>query len=257
MYRLAACLILPVLLGGFRHPPRPLPAPEPVIISVIDREQDRELTDYRHRGERWIVGTPGHRYALRLYNRSDRRVLVVLSVDGVNAITGQTAAPDQTGYVLEPWQTSEITGWRKSQAQVAQFVFAPHRASYASRTGRPKHVGVIGAAVFSEAPPARPDYQHHRPLARDRYESNAAAREAAPATAPSRSQQLGTGHGEREWSATHSTTFERANTQPEQMLRLRYDSHDQLVTMGVIAGRRKETWPNPFPGGFVPDPPDN
>ena len=35
-------------------------------------------------------------------NRTGARVLTVLSVDGVNAITGQTASPNQSGYVLEP-----------------------------------------------------------------------------------------------------------------------------------------------------------
>ena len=47
----------------------------------------------------------------------------MLSVDGVNAVTGQTASPSQGGYVLEPWETAEIAGWRKSLDDIAQFVF--------------------------------------------------------------------------------------------------------------------------------------
>ena len=40
-----------------------------------------------------MPGAPGHRYSVRLTNTSGERLLVVLSVDGVNAISGQTAAP--------------------------------------------------------------------------------------------------------------------------------------------------------------------
>lgn len=136
MYRLLASPFLLLLLCGFRPAPIPEPQP-PVQLSVIDREQDDPLRQYPYRGQRWIEGTPGHRYAVRLQNTTDQRVLVVLSVDGVNAITGATASPGQSGYVLDPWQSSEITGWRKSPAEVAQFVFTDNNDSYASRTGRP------------------------------------------------------------------------------------------------------------------------
>ncbi|HEY0502317.1 MAG TPA: hypothetical protein VGD42_02385, partial [Lysobacter sp.] len=99
----------------------PLAVPAQVQLDVVDRDAGQWLPPLHHRGDRWIEGTPGHRYAVRLTNTSDRRVLVVLSVDGVNAITGQTASPSQSGYVLEPWQTAQIDGWRKSMRHVAQF----------------------------------------------------------------------------------------------------------------------------------------
>ena len=74
-----------------------------VDIDVIDRDTGEWLPEYRHRGQYWIPGDPGHRYSVRLTNTTGERVLVVLSVDGVNAISGQTAAASQTGYVLNPW----------------------------------------------------------------------------------------------------------------------------------------------------------
>lgn len=76
--------------------------------------------------------------------------MVVLSVDGVNVISGETAASQQSGYVLGPWEQTEISGWRKSQQEVAQFYFTALPDSYAARTERPDNVGVIGAAVFRE-----------------------------------------------------------------------------------------------------------
>ncbi len=228
MYRFPVCLLAILALCGFRPAP-PLPPPMPVALSLVDRDSGEEATPYLHRGQQWVAGTPGHRYAVRLRNLSGERVLVVLSVDGVNAISGQTAAPDQAGYVLEPWQDSEITGWRKSSAEVAQFVFTDRGDSYASRTGRPADVGVVGIAVFAEARPlpiaaapaprpaplhgpgARWTHRHRRPLPPAANASNwapamAGARHrpatppssSAPATRPSRSPRSATTRG-RAW----------------------------------------------------------
>lgn len=128
----------------------PLSAGPLVRVDVVDRDAAQTLPRYRHRGEDWIAGEPGAPYAVRLTNNTAERVLVVLSVDGVNAVTGQTADPSQAGYVLAPWQTTEVTGWRKSLEGVARFVFTDLPDSYAARTGRPDNVGVIGIAAFRE-----------------------------------------------------------------------------------------------------------
>ena len=99
--------------------------------------------------------------AVRIRNCTGARVLVVTSVDGVNVISGDTAAPSQSGYVLEPWGSVEITGWRKSMDRTAAFYFTDLGDSYAARTGRPQNVGVIGVAVFQEKtqPIAMRDYK--------------------------------------------------------------------------------------------------
>ena len=130
---------------------RHAPTGQVVEVDVIDRDSGQWLPEYRHRGDDWIAGAPGHRYSVRLTNTSGERVLVVLSVDGVNAVTGEDAHPSQAGYVLAPWQSTEVAGWRKSLDDIAQFVFTDLPDSYAARTGRPDNVGVIGIAVFREA----------------------------------------------------------------------------------------------------------
>ena len=125
----------------------PVAAGDLVQLDVVDRDNGQVLPEYRHRGQDWIAGVPGHRYSVRLTNTTGERVLVVLSVDGVNAVTGQTASPSQGGYVLEPWESAEIAGWRKSLDDIAQFVFTDLPDSYAARTGRPANVGVVGEGV--------------------------------------------------------------------------------------------------------------
>ena len=73
-----------------------------------------------HQGRRYVVGKPGNEYSIRVRNQSGGRVLTVMSVDGVNAISGDTASTAQTGYVLSPYESADIAGWRKSMSNTAR-----------------------------------------------------------------------------------------------------------------------------------------
>lgn len=232
-----------------------------VALELVDRSRGETLPTYTHRGSAWVAGLPGSRYAVRLTNRSGARVLVVLSVDGVNAISGETAATGQTGYVLEPWQTTEITGWRKNLSEAAAFYFTALPDSYAARTDRSDNVGVIGVAVFREREREllmrRPSEAEPRVAQGSADRERAAESAAAPAPsakAAARDERLGTGHGEREFAPATQTRFERASDRPAEVVRVRYDSFENLLAAGVVARpRRGPAMPEPFPG-FVPDP---
>lgn len=113
-------------------------------VEIYDRTAGRTLPIYEHEGRLYVAGEPRHQYELRVRNSSGRRMLAVTSVDGVNVITGQTAAQEQSGYVLGGWDSVRIEGWRKSLDEVATFYFTKLADSYAARTGRPHDVGVIG-----------------------------------------------------------------------------------------------------------------
>jgi hypothetical protein len=219
-------------------------------VAIVDRTTGERLTIYSHDGQRWVAGTPGHRYAISIQSKGSGRILGVVSVDGVNVLSGETAAWGQSGYVLSPAESFDILGWRKSQDRVADFFFTDLGDSYAARTGRPDDVGVIGVAVFREAAPVPPVSRDSR----EEEQSNR-ARAAPEAASPSR-QSLGTGHGQSEFSRVTSTSFERAQDHPDQVIAIRYDRRERLVAMGVI---RDGHAPRPFPDsastGFVPDPP--
>lgn len=253
-------------------------------VQIVDRDSGETLTLHRHRGEHWVAGRPGARYAISLRNRTGGRLLGVISVDGVNAISGATAAVHQTGYVLDPWSGYAVTGWRKSDHEVAAFHFTASEASYADRTGRPQQVGVIGVAVFRErpsVPPAVFPQSSPAPLSeapsRNRLPDTASAvppppapegagaQESSAAAEVSRLEQratpaspaprLGTGHGAREQDSIGHTTFVRLSQRPDEIIRIRYDSHANLVAMGIIPGRPLPPRPNPFPAhGYAPDP---
>lgn len=290
-------------------------------VNVIDRSTGRALPVHFHQGEYWIAGQPGAKYAIQIRNSRGPRVLAVTSVDGLNVLSGETADFGQSGYVFESGQRYGIEGWRKSDSQVAAFVFTASRGdSYAERIGKPRDMGVIGVALFRERPPvavysppvvsAPPRAHRHEspapspdansasnssalsekfresapqaskapaakaapnmpaPAPAPAAQADASARSAAPMMeqersasalpAPLPAPKLGTAHGERETSVVSRTQFTRASEQPDEIIRIRYDSHANLVALGIIASPRTEPAPNPFPGvqaGFVPDPP--
>lgn len=241
-----------------------------VDVTVIDRGTNRALPVYMRGGRRYVVGRPGGEYSLRLRNRTGADVLAVVSVDGVNAVSGETASWTQTGYVLGPDQGFDVAGWRKSLERVAAFFFTSHRNSYAARTGRPDNVGVIGVAAFrrAAAPEARIYREEPDGARRDRSDANDAEsreREAdsagtaggAPVSpervAPKKSQALGTGHGRSLPSTVTYSGFDRATLRPEEIIEIHYDSYENLAALGVIPGTRMAQ-PAPFPGSFVPDP---
>jgi len=246
-------------------------------VTVYDRAEGRALPIHRHDGRYYVVGKPGNEYQIRIRNRTGADVLTVVSVDGVNAVSGETANWNQTGYVLGAQQGFDVKGWRKSLARVAAFFFTEHQNSYAARTGRPDNVGVIGIAVFrrkaepearlDQSPPRReppapgPHEDSSFPPAADAAgmgsarsaESVSGPRHAPSPQAAQKSPSLGTGHGRSETSRVTYTSFERATPNPEEVIAIHYDTYNNLVAMGVIRAPRI-AMPTPFPGQFVPDP---
>jgi hypothetical protein len=226
-------------------------------VTVYDRAEGRRLPVYWHEGRAYVVGKPGNEYQVTVCNRAREDVLAVVSVDGVNVVTGETANAQQSGYVLEPRRALDIQGWRKSLAETAAFYFTALPDSYAARTGRPDNVGVIGVALFQRKPagpaakvaPAAPSAQRG-----DAAEAPAPASESAAAAgtmARREAERLGTGHGRRESSPARHVEFERATPGPVETIAIYYDSYRNLVARGVI--RAPARLPQPFPG-FVPDP---
>jgi hypothetical protein len=232
-------------------------------VEVYDRTAGRVLPMYEHRGKLYVAGEPQHQYEVRVRNNRGGRVLAVTSVDGVNVISGATAAETQDGYVMGAYDSVAIEGWRKSLDAVATFYFTSLDDSYAARTGRPDNVGVIGVALFRER-----EWRH----CCDQLNKQSAAPSSAPeASADARRDgaaesdkserargeaKLGTGHGERVDSQAQYVDFRRASTRPDEVISIFYDSRRNLVAQGVIPRKRwlADRQPDPFPNGFTPDP---
>jgi hypothetical protein len=120
-------------------------------VTIAIKDATGSPLEAVHVGDRtMVVGQAGQRYSIVLTNHTDHRFESVVTVDGLDVVNGKTGSAENRGYVLLPFTTLEIEGFRQSAAAVAAFRFAAVSESYAAQTGQARNVGVIGVALFSE-----------------------------------------------------------------------------------------------------------
>ncbi len=246
----------------------------PYSLEVVD-EAGRALPTFHHRGRTYVLGSHGARYLLRIRNQTGGRIEVVASVDGRDVIDGRPASASKPGYLIQPWGQVVIDGFRLSHESVAAFRFSAVEDSYAARMGDARDVGVVGAAVFIEAPPPPPPVpMYDSPevsRGEDKESVQAPGSGAAPADrmssaeAPRKKERsgLGTGFGERHESHVVEVAFERASSTPAAVLSLRYDDRPGLLALGIdVDGRRtasRDRWlretAEPFRNDHFAEPP--
>lgn len=126
-----------------------------------------------------VVGEAGHRYTVLVHNNTDRRLEVVLTIDGLDVLDGQPASFSKRGYILDARGDLEVDGFRRSLDAVAAFRFGSVRGSYAGQKhGDTRNVGVIGVALFDER--GSMPFPWTPEEVRRRHEANPFPAEAAP-----------------------------------------------------------------------------
>jgi hypothetical protein len=205
--------------------------PNPVDIEIID-ERGRVFPQYpltpEGRGyesnRAYLEARKGKNYTIRVRNRTNRRVGLVVAVDGRNIISGDQSflKPDERMYILNPYQQANYDGWRSAKNWVNQFYFTDAADSYAEAWGDRSAMGVIAVAVY-------PEREAYRPWQRDgRSNENRAQR--APSAQP---QAPGTGFGDEEWSPSRRVDFEPEN-RPLARYFIKYEWRDTLCRKGII-----------------------
>jgi hypothetical protein len=120
-------------------------------VTVSIRDGSGDMMEAIKLGDRtYVVGTAGQRYTIVLQNRTSHRFEAVATVDGLDVINGKDGSLTNRGYVLMPFATLEIDGFRQSRDAVAAFRFGAVGDSYAAQMGKGRNVGVIGVALFNE-----------------------------------------------------------------------------------------------------------
>jgi hypothetical protein len=225
-------------------------------------------------GRYYVEARQGCRYSVALANRTGERVGVVLTVDGLNAISGQRDEGRGRMYVLDPWQRTTVQGWRTSLQEVRQFTFVDERTSYAARAGKANEkMGWIEIAAYRERqafvsgprrewPPRPAPAETEGESARgneERAKSADSAEAAAPAPfggAPARSYP-GTGWGPRAQDPVALVSFD-PETDAAERVALRYEYRPALVALGVLPRRvpsRDRLWERDrAEPGFAPPP---
>lgn len=286
---IAALVTLVPMRPAQAHDPTPTsrwrpPVAQAVNVTLADAF-GRSLRAVRHQGRLFVAGEQGQRYAIRIANPSAERIEVVVSVDGRDVVSGSKADfARNRGYVVEPFGTLTIDGFRTSMQDVAAFRFSSVQDSYSARRGTAGNVGVIGVAVFKEKPrqplarrggakdaPAAPSAGTRSPGTAPAAKTGKAERSAKPADArrgpandPAPSRELGTAFGEQMRSAVVEVPFVRRSTaRPDFVTTVSYDTARGLAARGVpiepaVAVDRSQddalAWPGRV-GRFAPPPP--
>ncbi len=215
-------------------------------------------------GRFYVEARRGSRYAVVLANRAGERLGVVLTVDGLNAISGERDTGRGRMYVLDPWQRTSVQGWRTSLQEVRQFNFVDERASYSARSGKANEkMGWIEVAAYRErrayvrsatpmatpgsgpVPRATPRPEPYpygaegAPAGTSDAPAQRSGRDSAEAPAPSvlggaqARSYPGTGWGPRTEDPVVLVSFD-TEREPSQRLTLRYEYRPALVALGVL-----------------------
>lgn len=120
-----------------------------ITVRVVD-DRGAPLQTFSGGGRSYVMGSDGDRYSIRIENQTGARFEAVATVDGLDVIDGQPGSFEKRGYLVNPWSTVEIDGFRRSEEEVAAFRFGRVRDSYAAKRGNDRNVGVIGVAIFQE-----------------------------------------------------------------------------------------------------------
>lgn len=193
-------------------------------VSVISSSRGK-LKEYeansRGRNQRsYVVARDNDNYKIKIRNNSNNRIGVVVTVDGRNIISGKKSYLKSTErmYVLKPWKTETLSGWRRNKNKVNRFYFTSANDSYAEAWGDQSAMGVIAVAAFKEK---RPHYE------------NDYRRKSAPSAKRSASDKAGTGYGESKYSPSRKVSFKARKKAFERHF-IKYEWRKSLCRKGVI-----------------------
>lgn len=119
-------------------------------ISIL--VNGNSVKEYQHEGNTFIEAKSGSSFSIKLKNNYSGRVMAVVSVDGVDVITGENASETESGYVIGSNSSIEIKGYRVDSEHEASFKFIEKNSGkgYAEFKGDSSNAGVIGIRFYSE-----------------------------------------------------------------------------------------------------------
>lgn len=203
----------------------------------------------------------GDHYRIVVRNKLNRRVGVVIAVDGRNIISGQKSWLTNTErmYIIDAHSTNEYSGWRTGQDKINRFYFTDVPDSYAAAFGDESAMGVIAVAAYPEVQRCKPQKDWSYWPSEKKAKEQSRDKVAAPA-ARGNAQELesaGTGYGAEEYSPSYKVRFDPEKKAVESIL-IKYEWHKTLCDMKIITcGRTPEhscnrLWEN---DRFAPPPP--
>ena len=251
----------------------------------------KPVREYVDKKKTYIEGRQGTDFAIRIKNNGSKRILAVTSVDGLSVIDGKESNYDidSQGYIISPYDSIIISGWRISDEKVKQFFFTNKENSYATRKNgvdNSENVGVIGVAIFREHStkgncintfdtvplnsltyPANPwIYTNSNPhsIVADMIVNNSTTNNSITDnltinnsttnnTSKDMTFELGTGWGDEKNSEVQIVNIEKEDY-PDAIFEIFYNSRTQLEKMGIYSKKPSYITPKAFPNNYCKPP---
>jgi hypothetical protein len=236
-----------------------------VNIRIVSDSGDKFLTipfkdnweGTTHVIKKYLEAIKEENYRIVVKNNTGDRIGVVIAVDGRNIINGEKSflRSSERMYIIKPYSTTELDGWRTDLDSVHRFYFTDKDDSYSARTfGDSSAMGVIAVAVYREKRRQKIFHDHQK---REEEASRAPSAPSAEAKLKSYgSDRAGTGFGKEKYSPVMSVQFESEDV-PSKKLLVKYEWHEVLCTTGVLKCQEEERnrlWDEdvfaPYPPGY-------
>jgi hypothetical protein len=257
MILMMAGLFVPALLYAHTDP---WSAAEVRVISDGGGEFPRFRTFPRLCGDGqyyYMEAVKGEKYSIEVTNKSDRRIGVVIAVDGRNIVSGQKSdlKNNERMYIIEPRATNTFEGWRTGMDRTNRFYFTGQSDSYAEKVfADASAMGTIAVAVYREKiierAPVPPSIDYNR----SRGAGGQAHRDSEKSSSCDAKEEAGTGFGSTTYSPVRIVSFEPEKTMAGKVV-LKYEWRSELCRKGIIqCGPQNRFWPGDV--GFAPVPRD-
>ena len=123
-------------------------------VSMHVQVNGRACKEYTHKGMSFIEARHGTNYTVKIKNDNPCRVMAVLSVDGLDVVTGKPAEETNTGYIIDAYSSLDVKGYRISDDNSASFIFTSKGKSYVQQAeSNATNAGVIGLRTYKEKVP--------------------------------------------------------------------------------------------------------
>ena len=124
-------------------------------LNILDN--GNKCKQHHFQGKTFIEAHNGSEYVIEIKNNHYKRILAVGSVDSLNVLTGKTATPNDSGYIIGAYSSEKIKGFRFSDDEWAMFKFGykfyGNTYAQSKNDGSEKNCGVIGVKFFYEKEP--------------------------------------------------------------------------------------------------------
>lgn len=236
------------------------------IVSDHGGEFTKYRTYPRFRQEAryfYVEASKGERYSIQVTNTSNRRVGVVISVDGRNIIDGKKSdlKRNERMYIIGPYETNTFEGWRTSMDRTNRFYFTEQSDSYAEKVfADASAMGTIAVAVFREKISEIIPFYDRPSVMKEAPAAGTAPRASSENLSTDRSEgkkseQAGTGFGETTHSPSRYVQFEPENSTVDKIV-MKYEWRSELCRKRIIScGPKNRLWPDghefaPIPRDF-------